>query len=329
MELLSRSSTSTSQQEKVEVNKEPDKNVEIETDDHSENDNIGLHLTTLRYFWGSHCARTHPSGSGIWFSTLAQDFRILDLEAERREGRPVPRDAVFGTSFRTVTFDPVVYLQYLLRRVRGLGGRVLKGKIATGEGLVGVIKSMRKLATEEDGRGEDDDDNVFAIINCGGLSSRHFLPPLEAAKLFPIRGQTVVVKGTAKDAYTYVSIPSVPDDEMLYVIPRPGGMTVLGGCKQVGRWEEEVDGEMGERIMERVRGDGLAEELRTGDDGGFEVVRQQVGFRPGRKGGPRVEVEGDKIGGVWVVHSYGLGSGGFQASVGCAEWVVELVEGLF
>lgn len=254
--------------------------------------NIGLHLTTLRYFYGSlNNPRTHPSGSGIWFSHLVHDFQILDLEEERREGRPVPKNAVFGFSFATVTFDPGVR-------------EVLKG-----------------------GRNEGEDD-VFAVINCGGLSARHFLPSLEAEKLFPIKGQTVVVKGQAIDAYTYVSIPGVSDDEMLYVIPRSGDTTLLGGCKQVGNWDEKVDEGLNERIMSRVKGERLAEELLTGEDGGFEVMRQQVGFRPGRKGGPRVEVEREKIGGVWVVHSYGHGSGGFQASIGCAERVVELVEGL-
>jgi len=288
--------------------------------------NIGLHLTTLRYFYGSlNNPRTHPSGSGIWFSHLVHDFQILDLEEERREGRPVPKNAVFGFSFATVTFDPVVYLEYLLGRVRALGGRVVRGLVETGGGLKGVLRGVEEVL--KGGRNEGEDD-VFAVINCGGLSARHFLPSLEAEKLFPIKGQTVVVKGQAIDAYTYVSIPGVSDDEMLYVIPRSGDTTLLGGCKQVGNWDEKVDEGLNERIMSRVKGERLAEELLTGEDGGFEVMRQQVGFRPGRKGGPRVEVEREKIGGVWVVHSYGHGSGGFQASIGCAERVVELVEGL-
>ncbi|KAK0099500.1 hypothetical protein ONS95_000231 [Cadophora gregata] len=336
MEMLSNyssgdASTSASASLQRKVGGDQTHNSEISTgkgDREQTEQKLGLHPTTLRYFWGSHNSRTHPSGSGIWFSSMVQDFHILDADLERREGRPVPREAVFGTRFRTVTFDPVVHLEYLLRRVRALGARVVRGVVDTGRGLEGVVESMRRLVKREDGEGDIGEDNVFAVVNCAGLSARHFLPSQEAEKLFPIRGQTVVVKGQAKEAYTYVSIPSAPEDELLYVIPRPGDMTVLGGCKQVGSWDKEVDLEMGERIMERVKRGGLAEELRIGEDGGFEVVRQQVGFRPGRKGGPRVEVEREKVGGVWVVHSYGHGSGGFQASVGCAERIVELVEGL-
>ncbi|KAH7348351.1 hypothetical protein BKA65DRAFT_397953 [Rhexocercosporidium sp. MPI-PUGE-AT-0058] len=274
---------------------------------------IGLNFTTLRYFWGSFTTATQPDGSGIWFSSLVHDFHVLDLEEERREGRPVPKDAVFGTRFRSMTFDPVVYLGHLLGRVRKLGGRIVKAR------------EMKRVVAggEEEGR----EGELLAVVNCAGLSAREFLPSDEASKLFPIRGQTVLVKGEARDAHTYVSIPSISADEVVYVIPRPGsGTTVLGGCKQAGSWEEGVDAELGERIMERVMGDELAEELRTGEGGGFEVVRHQVGFRPGRRGGPRVEVEkGGRVGGVWVVHNYGHGAGGYQASVGCAERVVELV----
>ncbi|KAH6712580.1 hypothetical protein BKA61DRAFT_486110 [Leptodontidium sp. MPI-SDFR-AT-0119] len=231
-----------------------------------------------------------------------------------------------------MTFDPPLYLEYLLGRVRELGGRVVRVRLETEGGLEGVVKEMRRIVGEGESEDEEKEKGgkggeLFAVVNCAGLSARHFLPSDEAEKLFPIRGQTVLVKGEARDAYTYVSIPSVSADEMLYVIPRPGsGTTVLGGCKQTGSFEKGVDEELGERIMQRVMSDGLAEELRTGVGRSFEIVRHQVGFRPGRRGGPRVEVEkGGRIGGIWVVHNYGHGGGGFQASVGCAERVVELV----
>lgn len=81
------------------------------------------------------------------------------------------------------------------------------------------------------------------------------------------------------------------------------------------------------------------------EKGEIEVLDTYVGFRPGRKGGARVEIEemggeGDsgrggkgkgkakKIEGVYVIHNYGHGSGGYQCSIGCAEEVVELVQGL-
>jgi hypothetical protein len=39
-----------------------------------------------------------------------------------------------------------------------------------------------------------------------------------------------------------------------------------------------------------------------------------------------VRIEKEKIGDVWVVHNYGHGGWGYQASYGCAEGAVELVD---
>lgn len=56
----------------------------------------------------------------------------------------------------------------------------------------------------------------------------------------------------------------------------------------------------------------------------LSVIRHAVGLRPMREGGPRVEKE--KIGGVWVVHQYGHGGYGYQASYGSAEVAMKLIE---
>ncbi len=56
----------------------------------------------------------------------------------------------------------------------------------------------------------------------------------------------------------------------------------------------------------------------------LSIIRHGVGLRPGREGGTRIE--GERIDGLPVVHSYGHGGGGYQSSYGCAEEVVRLVE---
>ena len=55
----------------------------------------------------------------------------------------------------------------------------------------------------------------------------------------------------------------------------------------------------------------------------LDVIRHNVGLRPFREGGARIEKE--RIQGVWVVHNYGHGGAGYQSSYGCAENVVQLV----
>jgi glycine/D-amino acid oxidase-like deaminating enzyme len=140
------------------------------------------------------------------------------------------------------------------------------------------------------------------------------------------------VKGEATMDRTYNDFPPSIDDEneLTYVIPRPGsGTTIFGGCKQVGNWDPKVDEELNRRIMERIKRWRLAEELRTGKGGDFEVVSSQVGLRPGRNGAPRVETEGkERVDGVWVVHSYGHAGAGYQSSVGCSEKVAKIVNEL-
>lgn len=192
-----------------------------------------------------------------------------------------------GIKYKSICFDPPKYLLFLFKQVQELGVKVIKASVDTSSGLVGVVRSA-KLQLANEGSRED----AFALVNCTGLAARHFLGTEEAGKLYPIRGQTILVKGEAAMTRTFVGLPDAPESEMLYVVPRPGsGTTILGGCKQVGNWGEEVDVALNGRIIERIKKFGLCDELR-GDDGEFEVLSYQVGFRPGRKGGPRVEIEG-------------------------------------
>lgn len=56
---------------------------------------------------------------------------------------------------------------------------------------------------------------------------------------------------------------------------------------------------------------------------GLDVIRHGVGLRPLRDGGPRIEAE--NMNGLVVVHNYGHGGFGYQASYGCATAAVNLV----
>jgi len=67
----------------------------------------------------------------------------------------------------------------------------------------------------------------------------------------------------------------------------------------------EVDKETSRAILSR--GKVLGPELVEAE-GELEVVSEQVGFRPSREGGPRVELE--EVDGKIVVHSYGHSGAG-------------------
>lgn len=64
---------------------------------------------------------------------------------------------------------------------------------------------------------------------------------------------------------------------------------------------------------------------------GLRVIRHQIGYRPCRAGGPRVELEqlhDADLGILNVLHGYGVGGTGYQLSYGIADDLVSLVSGL-
>lgn len=110
----------------------------------------------------------------------------------------------------------------------------------------------------------------------------------------------------------------------------PGGGTVLGGCYQKHSTESQPDPNLAIRIMQRCVA--LCPSLTSPGNGGvpgktgieaLSIIRHGVGLRPVREGGPRVERE--KMGGVRVVHCYGHGGAGYQASYGSCYRAVRLV----
>ena len=150
--------------------------------------------------------------------------------------------------------------------------------------------------------------------------------------------------------------PTVP----AYIIPRPGPSNhiILGGTFIKNEWSTSPDLSVSERILQdcfKLNPD-LAGPERPGRERTWrdiEVVSHNVGLRPAREAGVRVELEertlnspgvehplipgpkyknknqaeiGNKDNGkrtkrnkVAVVHAYGIGPAGFQASLGIAE----------
>lgn len=65
----------------------------------------------------------------------------------------------------------------------------------------------------------------------------------------------------------------------------------------------------------------LAPELGKPED--LKVIKHGLGLRPSRKGGARIER--DDRAGRKVVHNYGAGGAGYQASWGMAKEAVDLL----
>lgn len=142
----------------------------------------------------------------------------------------------------------------------------------------------------------------------------------------------MTVKGLAKGITTIdTAPPSTLSKEkgapgIIYILPRPhSSTTILGGTKQAHSYDALPNPQTTAEILEAAKQ--WAPELLNGK-GEFDVLSEQVGLRPGRKGGVRCEIEGLGEGRV-VCHAYGHGGGGFQKSIGCAKKVVRLLGEFF
>lgn len=234
-----------------------------------------------------------------WYRTLVDDYR--DLEQEE-----LPVGIASGREFGSVCINPALYLPWLVGQCRANGVNFHRKTVAH-------VLEARLLSV--DGIKAD------IIVNATGLSARKLGGVLDST-MYPIRGQTVVVRNVAP----YMAVESGTDDgddQATYLMTRAvGGGTILGGTLQVGSWESQPDLNIASQIMQRAVK--LVPALTDG--GGFEkldIIRHGVGLRPGREDGVRLEKE--KIDGVWVVHNYGHAGWGYQGSYGCAEEVVNLV----
>ncbi|KAG9595462.1 putative D-amino acid oxidase, partial [Aureobasidium melanogenum] len=119
----------------------------------------------------------------------------------------------------------------------------------------------------------------------------------------------------------YFRSPQRVNKDTTYVFPRgPHNGVVLGGVRLDNDWSGEVDLEFAEDIKRRCCA--LAPELGRPED--LKVIYHGVGLRPSRKGGARLERE--MFGEHLVIHNYGAGGAGYQASWGMAKEAVDLLQ---
>lgn len=260
------------------------------------------------HFWDG------PVNESLWFAPHVKEFRQVSTHHDPVKGindrTPAGKPRIVNAAAnRAMAINVPQYLLYLQSRGAALGIKVIKAHLPVEKGLESALNEAESIASTNGRR------KVDCFVNATGLGAGKLCGD---KAVYPIRGQTVLVKGEAECTRTRRRDARYSD----YVIPRPGsGTTILGGTKEVGNWSEVVDPEITERTLGNCAL--LAPELLTAGHGGFEVVSVQCGLRPGRQGGPRME--GEVVGERRVVHAYGHAGGGYQNSVGSARAVVGLV----
>lgn len=197
------------------------------------------------------------------------------------------------------------------------------------EGLVkeGCQFEQRKIST----RLNDVQDSLCAefdaeaIVNCAGLGSME----LTGDAMQPLRGALVRVHNDGVNmprvatAHCIGLTDRMPQQQMVYIIPRGEDMLVLGGIAELGQWNVEI----GMASYEPVRAiwRRCQEFLPILQQARIDESRPvAVGLRPYREKNVRLEREP----GCRIVHNYGHGGSGFTFSWGCSQEVVSLLQGI-
>ncbi|KZT68368.1 nucleotide-binding domain-containing protein [Daedalea quercina L-15889] len=229
-----------------------------------------------------------------------------------------------GYIFSTYTIDTTRYLNYLLARLLGSGGAVVRGSVQH-------VSQVVEGAVSAFGLGRPAD----ALVVCAGLGART-LGGVEDGDVHPVRGQRVLVHAPWVDKA--IGLEESPEKDT-YLIPRRNGNVILGGTRTVDDWFPVPRSETTEDILARCLALYLelappavrAQRTPTVDDLRPLIVEVGCGLRPMRQGGIRSGVEwlADRRDGrrVPMVFNYGHGSSGYECSWGSADVAVSLLEG--
>lgn len=240
----------------------------------------------------------------VWFKDFVPDFRVLSKSE-------LPPGAAAGISYKTLCINSPNYLRYLKEELDAAGVAFIRKPITH-------ITQAYSLCARVD-----------AVFNCTGLGAR-FLPGVADTNVYPTRGQTVLIENTHNFTKT---MGRVSPDYISYVIPRPKGGIIIGGCQDVGNWSFEVDHKAATDYIRRAievypEHHGIVGAKRLED---VKIISHNVGLRPSRTGGARVECEYIKLpdgSSRPLIHAYGIGGWGYQAGYGMAASAVRLLPSL-
>jgi glycine/D-amino acid oxidase-like deaminating enzyme len=158
------------------------------------------------------------------------------------------------------------------------------------------------------------------IVNASAHGART-LADVQDAACIPVRGQLMLFRTPCADIHIRYGSDWT---DYTYVLPRGDGTAIMGGTKGFHDIDPNVRPEEAADIHRRNRRMLPKYVPPTLEE--IDLVKHQVGIRPEREGGPRVEAE-VLPSGLRVVHTYGLTGGGYLYSFGMAKEVKKLADG--
>ncbi|KAG5357353.1 D-amino-acid oxidase [Yarrowia sp. C11] len=215
----------------------------------------------------------------------------------------VPESVNWIASYKAWSVNAPMYIQWLYRELMFVHGVEFERR---------HVSSLKELF----GNGSS------IVVNCSGNGLQY--DGTQDPLCFPIRGQTLLIRAPKAHRYNDATITHQgKDGNWTFMIPRGlHGGWILGGTKQIKETDSKPREEDTRAIIER--GKRIFPELLS-ENGSFDVKRVNVGLRPAREGGSRVETE--RVTEGVVVHGYGCGGSGYEMSYGMALDISRLVEG--
>lgn len=187
--------------------------------------------------------------------------------------------------FTSYTLNPPRYLAHLASSLRSRGVPILRHPVSSLDEAYALLGP------------------VSLVINATGLGSRTLLG-VEDMLVHPIRGQTVTVRAPAVVG-CFGNKDPLPEGQQCVIIPRPGpeGHVTLGGTFLPNNYSTLPDPDAAERILRDAyrlcpqlasgsdNRSGTGPEGRTNTWKDIQIVSHNVGLRPARTGGMRLELE--------------------------------------
>ncbi|XBW37786.1 hypothetical protein QEN19_003366 [Hanseniaspora menglaensis] len=236
--------------------------------------------------------------------------------------RGLDPSVVKGFEYLTCTVTPYIYLAFLRAKLEKTG------KVK----FVKVPESFESFKEVGSFIGKKPD----LIVNCTGLGARKILStyPCEANEvknqILPYKGQVCVIN---KDLPFQLTVDCLPSEENVsnyvktiknayqfsHIFPRSDGYAIVGGISVPNVYDNLKSDEVSKSIISNIKQ--FVPELEA-DGVPVKIVFDYVALRPGRKDGVRLEHK--KYEGFDVIHNYGIGGAGYQASFGLAYEVAEI-----
>lgn len=233
------------------------------------------------------------------YTEIVEDFQIIPKYE-------LPNNVKFGASYNSFCVNPHVYMEFMLQSLK------MRQRINIIQREVYSLREVSMMYPNS------------TIFNCTGNGLLY--DGSYDLKCYSIRGQTLLIRPPLEN-YELCNSRSITyqlsNGEWSFVIPRPlDGGIILGGTKNENLTNDKpIEDETKSLINNAIS---RFPELFN-DKGELDILRINVGFRPARKTGVRIEREVINKN-TTIIHVYGFGGSGIEMSWGAAVKAVELLE---